>query len=218
MFILPTYKRPEKLKNAIKAYIDTKATEPFYLLIQGNSELYEGIEYPNTWTVEVLENNIGLVAALNYVFNKFPNEPYYGLTCDDQQPVTEHWDKKLMESLTPWNIVTCQDTLNKNDWRMSGITAIGGDLVRFSGFIFPPCTWHICGDDWWELVTKTCGNWIKVDAFSTHITPETTGIAPDETYKTSYTDFDGQEAQYRHWLETHGNQLLDKIKGHFKEV
>jgi hypothetical protein len=212
MFILPTYKRPEKLKNFIKAYIDTKATVPVYLLIQGNSEMYEGIEYPDTWTVEILENNIGLVAAFNYVFNKFPNEPYYGLTCDDQQPVTEHWDKKLLESLTPWNIVTCQDTLNKNDWRMSGIAAIGGDLVRFSSFIMPPCTWHVCGDDWWELVAKTCGNWIKVDAFSTHITPETTGIEPDETYQSSYKDFSVQVSQYNQWLVDKGNELLSKIQ------
>jgi hypothetical protein len=218
MFILPTYKRPEKLKNAIKAYIDTKATEPFYLLIQGNAEMYEGIEYPDTWTVEVLKSNIGLVAGFNYVFNKFPNETYYGLTTDDQHPVTEHWDKKLLENMNPWNIVTCQDTLNKNDWRMSGITAIGGDLIRYANFIFPPCNWHICGDDWWELVAKNCNNWIKVDAFSTHITPETTGIAPDETYKTSYIDFDGQVAQYKHWLEVHGNQLLDKIKTQFKDM
>tara|TARA_R110000868_G_scaffold114244_1_gene306230 strand:+ start:1224 stop:1883 length:660 start_codon:yes stop_codon:yes gene_type:complete len=212
MFILPTYKRPEKLKNAIKAYIDTKATAPIYLVIQGNPELYEGIEYPDTWTVVVLKENIGLVAAFNYVFNKFPDETYYGLTTDDQHPITEHWDKKLIEAITPWNIVTCQDTLNKNDWRMSGITVIGGDLIRYANFIFPPCTWHICGDDWWELVAKTCNNWIKIDAQSTHITPETTGIEPDETYKSSYTDFSGQVSRYNQWLVAEGNELLSKIQ------
>jgi hypothetical protein len=61
-------------------------------------------------------------------------------------------------------------------------------------------------------------NWIKSDAQSTHMTPETTGIAPDETYKSSYTDFDGQVSQYKQWLKLHGNQLLDKIKGHFKDM
>jgi hypothetical protein len=215
MFIVPTYKRPEKLKNLIQAYKNTKASEPIYVLIQGNAELYDGIDYPDTWTVEVLDKNLGLVAGLNYVYQKFPNEAYYGIICDDQQPNTENWDKKLIEALTPWNMVTSKDTLNKNDWRMSGITAYGGDLIRFVNFVMPPCTWHICGDDWWELVSRECRNWIVVDAQSTHITPETTGIEPDETYKTSYTDFDGQVAQYKDWLETHGNQLLDKIKRHF---
>jgi len=218
MFIVPTYKRPERLKNLIQAYIDTKATAPIHVVIQGNAELYDGIEYPDTWTVEVLENNIGLVAATNLIFNKFPAEKWYGVICDDVMPITNEWDKLLLNLVTDWNIVTLKDTLNKNDWRMSGIPVIGGELIRCANFIFPPCNWHICGDDWWELVAKNCNNWIKIDAYSTHVTPETTGIAPDETYKTSYVDFDGQVFQYKQWLEVHGNQLLDRIKAHFKEV
>ena len=218
MFIVPTYKRPERLKNLIQAYIDTKATAHVYVLIQGNAELYEGIEYPDTWTVEVLEDNIGFVAALNLGFNKFPNEIWYGIICDDVVPQEIEWDKKLLEQSTLWNIVTTDDALNKNDWRMSGIPMMGGNLIRSCGFIMPPCTWHICGDDWWELVAKTCNNWIKIDAKSTHMTPETTGIEPDETYKSSYADFDGQVSQYNNWLKTHGNQLVDKIKGHFKDM
>lgn len=212
MFIVPTYKRPERLKNLIQAYTNTKAAAPVYVLIQGNAELYDGIEYPDTWTVEILDKNLGLVAGLNYVYQKFPNEDYYGIICDDQQPNTDHWDKKLIEATTPWNMVTSQDTLNKNDWRMSGITVYGGDLIRFVDFIMPPCTWHICGDDWWELVAKTCNNWIKVDAQSTHITPETTGIDPDETYQTSYTDFSGQVSRYKQWLVEKGTDLLSKIQ------
>jgi len=218
MFILPTYKRPERVKKLIQAYKDTNATVPIYVIIQGNAQLYEGIEYPNTWTVEVLEDNIGLVAATNLGFKKFPNEKWYGIICDDQVPLTQEWDKILLKLVTDWNIVSTDDTLNKNDWRLAGIPIFGGEFIRACGFIMPPCTWHICSDDWYELVGKTCGNWIKSEAQSTHITPETTGIAPDETYKTSYTDFDGQMAQYKHWLETHGNQLLDKIKKHFKDM
>jgi hypothetical protein len=218
MFVLPTYKRPERLKNLIQAYINTKATAPFYVLIQGNAELYEGIEYPDTWTIEVLENNIGLVAAANLGFKTFPNEKWYGIICDDQVPLTQEWDKMLLALVTDWNIVSTADTLNKDEWRMAGIPVFGGEFIRCCGFIAPPCTWHICCDDWWELVGKTCVNWIKSDAQSTHMTPETTGIAPDETYKSSYTDFDGQVAQYKQWLKLHGNQLLDKIKGHFKDM
>jgi hypothetical protein len=219
MFIVPTYKRPKKLKNLVKAYKETKATEPVYVLIQGNAELYDGIEYPDTWTIEVLDKNLGLVAGLNYVYKNHPDEPYYGIICDDQQPNTEYWDKQLIEATTPWNMVTSKDTLNKNDWRMSGITVYGGDLIRFVDFVMPPCTWHICGDDWWELVSRQCKNWVVVnEAKSTHITPETTGIAPDETYKTSYIDFDKQVAQYNDWLETQGNQLLAKISQMLKEI
>jgi len=212
MFIVPTFKRPERLKNLIQVYKDTNATAFIYVFIQGNAEMYDGIEYPPTWTVEVLENNIGLVAALNLGFKKFPLEKWYGIICDDQVPQDNEWDKKLLNLLTQWNMVSTNDTLNKDEWRMSGIPIYGGDLIRACGFIMPPCTWHICGDDWWELVGKTCHNWIKADIKSTHMTPETTGIAPDETYKTSYTNFDGQVAQYNDWLQSQGNQLLVKIK------
>jgi hypothetical protein len=212
MFIVPTYKRPERLKNLVEAYINTKATAPIHVFIQGNAEMYEGIEYPSTWTIDILENNIGLVAATNLGFKKFPNEKWYGIMCDDQVPVSKEWDKTLLSLVTDWNIVTTDDTLNKNEWRLAGIPILGGEFIRACGFIMPPCTWHICSDDWWELVGKTCNNWIKSDAQSTHMTPETTGIEADETYKTSYTDFSGQVSRYNQWLVAEGNELLSKIQ------
>jgi hypothetical protein len=212
MFIVPTYKRPERLKNLIKAYTDTKATASVYVLIQGNAEMYAGIEYPDTWIVEQLENNIGLVGALNYAFNKYPQEKWYGGLCDDQVPQDNEWDKKLIEAVNDWNIVTSQDAYNKNESRMSGITLFGGELIRACQFMLPPCTWHLCGDDWWELVAKTCNNWVKTDVKSSHFTPETTGIEPDETYKSSYTDFSGQVSRYNQWLAEEGTDLLSKIQ------
>ena len=102
---------------------------------------------------------------------------------------------------------------------MSGITLIGGNLVRTCGFILPPCNWHICGDDWWELVARTYNLWKLIPEIeSTHMTPETTGIEPDETYKTSYNDFSGQMAQYNKWLKKQGNQLLVKIGHTIKDM
>lgn len=219
MFIVPTYKRPERVKNLVSIYKATKAKAPIYLLIQGNAEMYEGIEFPPTWTVEVLEKNLGLVAGLNYVYNKYPNKPYYGIICDDQEPKSDYWDEKLVNAIKPLEMVTSKDTLNKDVWRMSGITLYDGDLIRLAGFILPPCTWHICGDDWWELVSRQCNNWTVVsEVESTHMTPETTGIQADETYKTSYTNFDGQVAQYNDWLQTQGNQLLAKIDQTIKDM
>jgi hypothetical protein len=212
MFIVPTYKRPERLKNLIQAYKDTKATAPVFVFIQGNAEIYSGIEYPNTWTVEQFESNIGLVGALNYAFNKYPNEKWYGSLCDDQMPQEDEWDKKLIEAVNNWNIVTSQDALNKDESRMAGITLFGGELIRACKFILPPCTWHICGDDWWELVAKTCNNWVKLDTKSTHMTPETIKVDPDETYKSSYADFSGQVSRYNQWLVEEGNNLLSKIQ------
>ena len=212
MFIVPTYKRPERLKNLIQAYKDTKATAPVFVFVQGNAEIYCGIEYPDTWTVEQFESNIGLVGAVNYAFNKYPNEKWYGSICDDQMPQEDEWDKKLIKAVNDWNIVTSQDSINKNESRMSGITIFGGELIRACQFIVPPCTWHLCGDDWWELVAKNCQNWVKTDVKSTHFTPETTGIDPDETYQSSYADFSGQVSRYNQWLVAEGTDLLAKIQ------
>ena len=218
MIIVPTYKRPEKLKNLIRCFKETETVTPVYLIIQGHPELYEGIEYPDNWTIDILKENIGLVAVCNYAFNKFPNEPWYGLICDDIEPKTLNWDTKLISHSKPYNIVSCKDTLNKDAWRISGIILWGGDLIRLCGFLCPPCTWHICGDDWWELVNRTCNIYtVFPEIESTHITPETTGIEADETYKSSYANFDGQVAQYNDWLQTQGNELLAKISQKIKE-
>jgi len=212
MFIIATYKRPEKFKNLVQVYVDTKATAPVFALIQGNPELYQNIQYPDTWTVEQLENNIGMVSAVNYAFSKFPDKKWYGCITDDQVPLDDEWDKQLINAVNDWNIVTSQDSFNKDESRMSGITLLGGELIRACQFIVPPCTWHLCGDDWWELVAKNCQNWVKTNVKSSHYTPETTGIEKDETYQSSYTDFSGQVSRYNQWLVEEGTDLLSRIQ------
>ena len=219
MFFTPTYKRPERLKNFIDAYIRTGATEPVEVTIQGHHELYKNIEFPETFKVVWLNDNIGLIAALNQAFERNPNEPYYGICCDDQEPITHGWDTKTKELCGNYKIIGGNDQSPVWQTRWAGMGSLGGDLVRDAGFFMPPCTWHICGDDWWELVGKTLGNWeIHPEILSKHWCADWTGEAKDDTHHSSYRDFHGQVAQYHTWLQTDGNAILERLHGVFKSV
>ena len=72
MFSLPTYKRPEKLKNFIESYKRTGATAPVEVIIQGDHSLYDGIEYRGYGQVivEELAKHAG-VPVWNGLTNEF---------------------------------------------------------------------------------------------------------------------------------------------------
>lgn len=217
MFSLPTYKRPDKLKNFIESYKRTGATAPVEVIIQGDSSLYDGIEYPEHWHILKLDDNIGFVAALNGTFARYPNEPFYGIICDDHEAISEGWDAQLQALAGALNIVSVNDDSPVWQQRLAGPCAFGGDLIRTAGFIMPPCNWHICGDDWWEMVGRTLGNWlIAPEIRSKHYCPDWTGEAKDDTHNSSYRDFHGEMNKYHAWLQTDGNAILERLHGVFK--
>jgi len=217
MFFLPTYNRPERLANFIHAYVRTKATAPVFLIFQGKDQIakYEHIanQIPPHWELGMLPENVGFVAGLNYGLSKFQSEPWYGVLCDDHVPQTEYWDRKLIDSTSQWSLTSVMDNSLENDWRLSGATVWGGDLIRTAGFIFPGCTWHICGDDFWQLVGRSFSIWkVLADVKFNHHTPTVTGTQPDPTYQSSYRDYSSELQKYHSWLGHYGVDVIERIR------
>lgn len=218
MFVLPTYKRAERLGEFFLEARRCGMTEPGVVIVQGK-ELQEEYAHvleackPDNWDVVVSESNAGWVAAANHILELRPQEPWYGVLADDHLPRTQGWDVLLSQACGPWNVVSCADNSKEWTWRTGGINLVGGELARALGWIYPPCTWHICGDDWWQLAGKALSCWrcvvnVRVDARS----PVFAGTEWDETQKTSYSQF-GQDLQkYHRWLGEHGGDVMEKLR------
>lgn len=217
MFILPTYKRPEKLRDFVGYARDFGMTAPVLVMVQGEENLpaYKPVleELPENWKWLCLQHNIGMVAAFNMAFASNPNLDWYGCLGDDMLPKTERFDHKCLSLLEPYSIISCSDETADGYWRAAGINIMSGPLVRACGFMYPPCTWHICGDDWLQLVGKAFGIWrVATDVIVSNTGFLTTGKQQDETQKEAYKDFGNQIMQYHRWLAEHGGDVMERIR------
>jgi len=82
----------------------------------------------------------------------------------------------------------------------------------------PPCTWHICGDDWWQLVGRAFSIWkvaanVRVNQPDSAIFAIDHGLtAGDETHDSSYRDFGSQIAMYHRWVAEYGGDIMARLR------
>jgi hypothetical protein len=217
MFILVTYKRPERLREFWQQAKANGMNTPGVVLLQGEDllESYKQAleEKPENWDVMASKTNVGWVAGVNSILELKPREEWYGALADDHLPMTFGWDKKLSDACGPWDVVSCADNSREWTWRTGGVNLVGGDLARTVGWIYPPCTWHICGDDWWQLAGKALSCWKCVVDVRVHSrSPVFAGYEWDETQKTGYAQFQQDLMKYHRWLGEHGGDVLEKLR------
>lgn len=163
MWILPTYNRPHLLRDTLKlfAFAETKGL----ILVNGcdTPEYRESVRYkPDGWKVESLPENLGVAGAMQYAFEKYPNEPWYGWLADDLIPKTEGWDTKLVEALNDKTLIaSASNNWHKPNRFQTGI--VSGDLAREVGFLHLPGTWGCYSDDFWERLGTELGIWKSFD-------------------------------------------------------
>lgn len=225
MFICPTWKRPQKLKRMLEALAKTETSAPGFICINGPemwAEYEEVIKLrPPNWEWIRVEQNVGWVRALNSVMTLRPQKEWYGVINDDHVPMTKHWDQLMLKLSGPWDMVTCLDNSKEIQWRASGPLICGGELLRTVGFFMPPCNWHICGDDWWQLVGRAFSLWrvaanVRVDQPDSAIfaldNSADPNEKPDETHESSYQDFGNQVMIYHRWLAEHGGDIMARLR------
>ncbi len=160
MWCIPSLNRPEQCANVIERLKKHGCSTSGVLFVNtnedSNADLYKSIELPSGWTLEISDKNLGLCGAMNWVFKKYPNEPFYGMITDDEFVATDGWDKTLADAAGDWNI-----SHGNNGWqserRIHGFMTIGGELARAIGYIFPQGLWHWYSDDVCEALAARTG-------------------------------------------------------------
>ena len=218
MFVLPTYKRPEKLRQFFEIARDLKMSAPGMVVVNGEDQraAYDPVFrdlLPSNWEVAVMQQNVGMVGAINWFFQHRPNLDWYGVMGDDMVPKTEYFDMKCLSLLEPFSMISCMDETADGVWRIAGVNILSGPLVRACGFVYPPCTWHICGDDWLQTMGPALGIWrTATDVVISNSGTLATGVPQDETQQSSFRDFGGQLQQYHRWLAEHGGYVMERVR------
>lgn len=151
MWLLPTYRRPDKCAEVIRCLTFTGCTTPGIVVVNGTDdvEAYQKIKLPSNWQMAIMPNNIGVCGAMNWAFYAYPNDAFYGLICDDEYVYSSDWDKKLIQAAGSNGVAHGNDKWQSGK-RMHAYVTWGGDLVREVGFWALPGLWHWYHDNVWE--------------------------------------------------------------------
>jgi len=158
------------------------------------------LECPAGWTRLDRPPGLSLNEAANAFFERFPNEPWYGVISDDSIVRTEGWSGRLVEAAGSAGFANSADGWQA-DRRMHGAAVIGGDLVRAFGFLSPPGMKHCFSDDALERLGKTLGNWVHVpDIMVEHRHMWNSEVGADPTYQKNYSTFEADKIGFEAWM------------------
>ena len=115
-------------------------------------------DFDHDW-LQIESEHIGIGAAMNRVFEMYPDADFYGWLADDLIPHTKGWDVELAKTAEDRYLVSCNDMWlrgRKDDgspW-VTGAICLGGDLVRAMGWWAPPGMFQMYIDTVWVAVAR----------------------------------------------------------------
>lgn len=158
MLILPTMGRPDSLRRFITAYQKTEASLPVHVVFDADDAArYNGVETPKHWRRISAPAGTPLGGIFTRLFEKYPDEQFYGMVADDVVPETRHWDTALLEACHPDKIAWGWDGIQNE--RLPVHPFIGGALVRKLGWWAAPGLKHWFVDNVWKAIADAlnCG-------------------------------------------------------------
>jgi hypothetical protein len=217
MWVLITHNRPKECLAVLEQIKKTGMTEKGLLVINdacSREQADLSRHLPEGWDYEYMGYNLGLCQAMNLVFGKYPNEPYYGLICDDEYVYTPGWDTRIAAAAGRWKIASGKDEWNwHRAGRISTYVAVGGDLVRACGWWALPGLFHNCHDDAQETLADALDLRAPCDDIRTEHKHRANGKAPDDdTYRIANARGAADHEVFHRWREKEAPQLIERIR------
>ena len=230
MWLLPSKGRPHPLARFFAACRITSASTEGVVIIDfadwsARRTDYEALTPPPGWEIRGTEA-VTQGDKIREIWPEIEDRDWFGLIGDDNIPETPMWDRRLIERLNGWNIVSCNDGWQAPN-RLGNCWVMAGPLVRLVGGVFPSGLQHLFVDDVWELLGRETGCWeclMDVTVRHAHVMK---GEAPvDATHIGVYGEgfIGGQgpdrehglwakdEAIYRRWLIEDAPRLVAAIR------
>jgi hypothetical protein len=215
MWVFATRSRFSNCVRFLESWIKTSASSPVYVRMdEDDPELDRLLKLP--WPPEfelVVGPQARIGQAMNEMFNKYPNEPWYGIMADDQVPKTDCWDQRLIEAAIPDQISYADDVYEKRT-RICH-PCIGGDLVRTVGFFSVPTVRHFGTDTFWEQLHHSCGkNGRLPDVIVEHAHVNFNQAPNDATYIRSQTIRQEDKFAFKAYMNEHFETIMSRIEAH----
>ena len=156
MWILPSRLRPNNLLRLIDAWARTGASTPVELCLDLDDSClpqYDAMQIPSGWNLSIGWHG-PLSRLYNEVYRRCSHEPWYGFIADDVVPLTNGWDKKLIEAAGSDGMA-----VPSGGETTGGCPhfVLGGDLVRSIGWLALPGLDRIYIDTVWLNIAEARG-------------------------------------------------------------
>lgn len=148
MWILPSRSRPQNLLRFFDAFARTKADTPGLVVLDYDDPLLDGyraVTLPPGWSLILEPKHETFGALQNSVFDRWPHNEWYGMIADDVVPLSDGWDKKLVETAGIDGVSYGYDSINQGRSFTHGV--LGGDFVRDLGWLILPGLDRLYGDN-----------------------------------------------------------------------
>jgi hypothetical protein len=141
MWIIPTYGRPQSLQRLLHSIVEAvPSLGPLRIKYDPKDGPTAEVLLSGEWARGEWElwpaPNVGCSTALQWAFNEWPAEPFYGFIGDDTALVTKDFFPLMESAATPLQIAIPNDLNWPNSAGPRGTPplprhcCIGGDLVR----------------------------------------------------------------------------------------
>lgn len=212
MWIFATRNRLQNCERFIRAWNETQASSDVYVRIDQDDPSLDQLQrlpWPSTFQVQV-GPRVRMGQAMQEMFTRYPNEPWYGILADDVVPKTLHWDQLLIEAAGT-NKISCANEVHEKAIRICH-PCVGGDLVRLVGCFAIPTVRHFGTDTLWESIHHCCDlNNKLVHVVLEHVHFNFGQSDFDQTYAESQAIRREDKIAYKTWMNENFDQILEKL-------
>jgi hypothetical protein len=216
-WFMPSYGRPGRLHELL----DAPGGWPSQVLVCCNKddpavmeyaremvELHkDGIKAP--WVLCSMPAGSRCADVHRYISEHWPDEPYYGLLCDDHWPVTPGWYDALV--IAAGNHCISTPAGEPLFPKLRNAMVLGGDLVRAMGSLVPLPVKHNFEDNCWDQIAEDFGilrplpdyivehrHWMRDEA------------EKDATYERGSADIEEDARIFKEWLVSDERRQLSE--------
>jgi len=217
MWILPTMSRPEQCEDVLRRIEASGSVSDGAVVVNGESHIdkYLNIRLPTGWRLMGTKENLGVIGALNWLFNRYSTEDWYGVIFDDEFLISGNPDD-IYVAAGLRNLAHGWDNWNDGG-RFHGYCVIGGDLARAVGCLALPDCWHHFGFDcMWEWLSspyivggRVCKNRLVESVRVEHRHHKLGLSAKDDCYTLADNSFEKDREAFYTWQQ---KNMIKKIK------
>lgn len=206
-WFMPSWGRPHRLLEML----DAPGGWPPVVNIVINAEdpTFHGYQWRACTQWQITAQAGGRCAdAHRLISHLLPDEPFYGLLCDDQWPITPGWWKAMEDAAGSRFISTSAG--EPSFPRIRTAVCLGGDLVRAMGSLVPAPLKHNFEDNIWDDVAREHDLLRPLPSYVVEHRHHTRGTAAlDDTYRRGSADFESDQAIYEAWLISDDKRQMD---------
>lgn len=227
-WILPSRNRPKELARFFAAARKTGMSTRGYVIVGDEDHFTNRFAYASLgdeikdlgWSFFVVPlKELGQGEKMRMAAAHLPDHKiasWIGYMSDDHEPLTMHWDTKILEDLDGTNYVSGSDERCVHEGRIvSPLVVSRAILDIFGGSIYPSAELrHYYVDDILELVGREAECWkVRLDIVCKHhhhqLDPN---VVKDDTYRNNEVNYLNDWKVHRVWLKGNLFPVVEKIR------